>query len=79
MFNYRIALTAALCVGLSLGAPAQEERPRGPVIRQVDHILVESGNPGALFGFFTDTLQLPIAWPLAENHGYVSGGVGAGN
>jgi hypothetical protein len=50
-----------------------------PVIRQVDHILIESGDPKALFSFFADTLQLPIAWPISENQGYTTGGVGAGN
>ncbi len=50
-----------------------------PVIRQVDHILVESRDPKALFSFFADTLQLPVAWPLAENKEYVTGGVGTGN
>ncbi len=50
-----------------------------PVIRQLDHILVESRDPKALFTVFTETLQLPVAWPLTENQGYVTGGVGAGN
>jgi hypothetical protein len=50
-----------------------------PVIRQVDHILIESGDPKALFSFFADMLQLPVAWPVSENQGYVTGGVGAGN
>jgi hypothetical protein len=68
-----------LCSVLIPAMPAQEERPRGPVLRQIDHVLIESGNPGKLFDFFTDTLQLPTAWPIADNQGYVSGGVGAGN
>jgi hypothetical protein len=50
-----------------------------PVIRQVDHILVESRDPKALFSFFADTLQLPVAWPLVENDTYITGGIGAGN
>jgi hypothetical protein len=40
---------------------------------------VESGNPKTLFRFFTQTLQLPEAWPLTENQGFISGGVGAAN
>jgi hypothetical protein len=50
-----------------------------PVIRQVDHILVESRDPKALFSFFADTLQLPVAWPLTENKEYITSGIGAGN
>jgi hypothetical protein len=65
----------ALCMGLS----GQMSRPRGPVIRQIDHVLIESEDPKPLFGFFADTLQLPEAWPLDNNHGAVSGGVSAGN
>jgi len=52
---------------------------KGPIVRQVDRILVESGNPKALFDFFSAELQLPEAWPLAENQGYTSGGLAAGN
>ena len=50
-----------------------------PVTRQLDHILIESSDPKALFALFADTLQFPVAWPLSENQGYVTGGVGAGN
>jgi hypothetical protein len=50
-----------------------------PVIRQVDHILVEARDPKALFSVFADTLQLPVAWPFTENKEYVTGGVSAGN
>lgn len=61
------------------GLFAQTARRRGPIIRQVDHILIESGNPKALFNFFTEELNLPVAWPLAGSKTYISGGVGAGN
>ncbi len=50
-----------------------------PVIRQIDHILVRSDNPRALFDLFTETLQLPVAWPMEEHSGFASGGVGLGN
>jgi hypothetical protein len=79
MILYRIAAIVILCFGVCMTASAQKDRPRGPIIRQVDHILVESGNPKALFTLFTDTLQLPEAWPLTENQGFITGGVGAGN
>ena len=79
MNRYRIAAIVLLCFGVWAMTSAQKARPRGPIIRQVDHILVASDNPKALFQFFTETLQLPQAWPLAENQGFISGGVGAGN
>jgi hypothetical protein len=45
----------------------------------VDRVLIESGDPKTLFDFLAATLQLPEAWPFAENQGYVSGGLGVGN
>jgi hypothetical protein len=52
---------------------------KGPIVRQVDNVLIETGDPAGLFGFFTQTLQLPIAWPLSENAGVTTGGVGLGD
>ena len=57
----------------------ESEKRKGPIIRQVDRILVESPDPKALFDFFAHRLKLPEAYPLTDNQGYVSGGVGAGN
>jgi hypothetical protein len=62
-----------------LATSLPSERRRGPVIRQVDHLLIESGDPEALFKFFADTLRLPEAWPLTKNQGSITGGLGAGN
>jgi len=64
-----------ICAGLS----AQNERRKGPIVRQVDRILIESGDPKTLFDFFSRDLMLPEAWPLTENQGHTSGGLGAGN
>jgi hypothetical protein len=69
------AIAILLCI---LGNEIHAQRTT-PVIRQVDHILIESGDPKALFSFFADVLQLPVAWPVSENQGYITGGVGAGN
>jgi len=65
----------ATCAGLS----AQPERRKGPIVRQEDRILIESGDPKTLFDFFSIDLMLPEAWPLTENRGHTSGGLGAGN
>jgi hypothetical protein len=72
-------IIAILLCAISTGIFAQTARRRGPIIRQIDHILIESGNPKALFSFFTDDLNLPPAWPLAGSKEYISGGVCAGN
>lgn len=79
MKRHNFVLIAILCCTLWLPAIGQDDRPRGPVVRQVDHILVESGDPDALFGLFTDTLQFPVAWPMTDSQGYMSGGLGAGD
>jgi hypothetical protein len=72
-------LTFVLLAAAS-GPPAQKQSPRlKPILRQVDHILIESRDPAALFAFFAETLQLPVAWPMADYPGFSSGGVSAGN
>jgi hypothetical protein len=79
MIPRMIVLIAFLSSTLCLGLSDQKAERRGPIVRQVDHILVESSDPGSLFNFFEDTLQFPEAWPLAQGPGFVSGGIGAGN
>ena len=79
MIRSGLALVAVFSSVVYFFASAQSPGRRGPIVRQVDHILVESGDPRALFSFFAEVLQLPVAWPLAESQGYTSGGLGAGN
>ncbi len=79
MIRHGIAFVAVLSSAVYFLTSAQSPGRRGPIVRQVDHILVECGDPRALFSFFADTLQLPVAWPLADNQGYASGGLGVGN
>jgi hypothetical protein len=69
---------AALIV-IILSRPIQgQELPPAP-IQYIDHIMIRSDDPNELFALFSQTLQLPIAWPLADRGGVVSGGVGFGN
>jgi len=70
---------AFLLLALALAADAQAGARKGPIVRQVDRILIESDDPESLFRFFSAELQLPIAWPLTENQGYQSGALGTGN
>jgi len=73
-------LVLLLLATIPLGAPRQIGKPKmKPIIRQVDHILIQTSDAKYLFDFLADTLQLPVAWPLADYSGFTSGGVAAGN
>ena len=41
--------------------------------------MIRADAPAGLYAFFTETLQLPIAWPLAMRGSVTSGAVGFGN
>jgi hypothetical protein len=42
--------------------------------------MIRAANPRELHAFFSETLQLPVAWPLTSpREGVVTGGVGVGN
>ena len=49
-------------------------------IRQIDHIMIRTGDPRELYAFFAETRQLPIASPMTSPRpGVTTGGVGVGN
>jgi hypothetical protein len=73
----QIALAAAML--LRTVGPAAGQEPSSAPVEYIDHIMIRSDNPGELYRFFSETLQLPVAWPLADRGGVVSGGVGFGN
>jgi hypothetical protein len=50
-----------------------------PVVTQIDHVLCRARDADGLFRVFVETLQLPVAWPMAEYGGFVSAGVRLGN
>ena len=52
---------------------------RGPVVKQLDHVIARVDDPRALFSLLTETLGLPAAWPLASYPAFQSGGVALGN
>jgi catechol 2,3-dioxygenase-like lactoylglutathione lyase family enzyme len=55
-------------------------QPTVPPIRRIDHIMVRADDPAKVYAFFTDVLQLPVAWPLmSPREGVATGGVGFGN
>jgi hypothetical protein len=41
--------------------------------------MVRADDPSKLYAFFTETLRLPVAWPLATRGGVTSGGAAFGN
>jgi len=51
-----------------------------PPIRRIDHIMIRTDDPGRLYAFFTETLRLPVAWPMmSPREGVATGGIGFGN
>jgi catechol 2,3-dioxygenase-like lactoylglutathione lyase family enzyme len=49
------------------------------IVRQVDHIMIESDDPASLFSWFKEVLGLPEAWAMKDFGGMFSGGVTVGN
>ena len=71
------SLIAAIAKAPSEDSAAQ--RP-APPIRRIDHIMIRADDPAKVFAFFTEVLQLPVAWPLmSPREGVATGGVGFGN
>ena len=50
-----------------------------PVFKQLDHVVTRVDDPRALFSLLTETLGLPVAWPLKSYPSFQSGGVALGN
>jgi catechol 2,3-dioxygenase-like lactoylglutathione lyase family enzyme len=73
-------LFVALLMVSGSESAAQTRGVASPPIRQIDHIMIRTGTPRDLYAFFTDTLELPVAWPITNPRtGVVTGGVGFGN
>ena len=49
------------------------------VIKQLDHVMARVDDPDALFTLLTETLGLPVAWPMKSYPAFRSGGVALGN
>jgi hypothetical protein len=79
----RTAKVALLLASLSTFGGSErtsQTRSTSQPIRQIDHIMIRTGEPRELFALFAETLQMPIAWPLTSPRaGVVTGGVGFGN
>jgi catechol 2,3-dioxygenase-like lactoylglutathione lyase family enzyme len=79
----RTGSVALLLVSLSTVGSSEnssQARATSQPIRQIDHIMIRTGDPRELYAFFAETLQLPIAWPMTSPRaGVMTGGVGFGN
>lgn len=65
---------------LVLGSFDSAAQRTAPPIRRIDHIMIRADEPAKLYAFFTDVLQLPVAWPMiSPREGVATGGVGFGN
>lgn len=74
-----VMLAGLVTIGGSV-VGSQTRNAASPPIRQIDHIMIRTGNPHELYAFFTETLQLPVAWPITSPRaGVTTGGVGFGN
>jgi hypothetical protein len=74
---------ALLVVSLSplAGSESSSQTPAtSHPIRQIDHIMIRTGDPRELYAFFAETLRLPAAWPITSPRaGVMTGGIGFGN
>jgi hypothetical protein len=77
----RARVTIPLAVVFAAFSPAGAvAQPIGSVpVGPIDHIMIRAEHPENLFTLFTETFELPVAWPLANRGGVTSGGVGFGN
>jgi len=50
-----------------------------PTVKQLDHLIIRIDDPWPLFELLSETLQLPIAWPLRSYPSFMSGGITLGN
>jgi catechol 2,3-dioxygenase-like lactoylglutathione lyase family enzyme len=48
------------------------------LVKQIDHVVLRTDDVNALFALFTETLQLPVAWPIFSYRGFISGAVSFG-
>jgi hypothetical protein len=76
-----LGLVVTVLVSLATAQALQKSSSvASPPVRQIDHIMIRTGNPLELYAFFTETLQLPVAWPMTSPRaGVTTGGVSFGN
>jgi hypothetical protein len=80
MPSRRTTTGATLLLGgiLNLGCTGPEPAAP-PVVNRVDHVVLQTSAPQALYDLFTVTMGLPSAWPYTAYPGMTSGGICLGN
>ena len=64
---------------MAAGTIARASEPPTPLVRQIDHIIIQSDDPESLFKLLAETLKLPTAWPFQSFGDFASGAVNLGN
>ena len=78
--NQRRTLLLLAPILLGVGSTFDAAQRTIAPIRRIDHIMIRVDDPATLYGFFTEVLRLPVAWPLmSPRAGVATGGVGFGN
>lgn len=49
------------------------------VVKQLDHVIARVDDAAALHSLFSETLQLPVSWPVKSYEAFTSGGISLGN
>src|SRR5215212_3322570 len=72
--------SVAIALVIVAAAHVSAQRASPAPIRQIDHVMIRTDAPRDLYAFFTNVLQLPVAWPLmSPRPGLTTGGVAFGN
>ena len=80
MTQQRTLSFLATTILVVLGSVDSAAQRTAPPIRRIDHIMIRADDPAKLYAFFTEILQLPVAWPMmSPREGVATGGVGFGN
>src|SRR5512145_2789129 len=75
-----LSLLAATILLQLLGSVDAAAQQTAPPVRRIDHIMIRADDPAKVYAFFTEVLQLPVAWPLmSPREGVATAGVGFGN
>lgn len=75
----RARMTVVAMIFAAFGSAAAQPIGSTPAVGPIDHIMIRAEHPETLFTLFTQTFELPVAWPLANRGGVTSGGVSFGN
>lgn len=49
------------------------------VVKQLDHVIARVNDAALLHNFFSETLRLPVSWPVKSYKAFTSGGISLGN